>query len=275
MCCCCRKVSQQNYNNEAVRVCRAVCVCVQRNVQSCFVNKIQCCCCCCCLFMPVFKKSFLLLLLPVVRCLAIIWVVLQQRQTQTQIPAHTLTHTHTYPHTPSLGAHVHIITLCTFAWQRRRNQCETLYCVYAACATFIRGVALARRRHSDCGTAADVCNMLPCYVVNVAFYYFTHIPVRVCVCVGCHQLSLFQTSLSFCFIYISTTRSPLPHCHAIFYVMTVRQTIRQQLQLQLQQQQQQEGQQQQQGLVWAGECVTVTFRGSYFALIFNDVDFYN
>lgn len=98
MCCCwpaCRKVFQQNYNNEALRVCLSVCVCacVQQNTQSCFVNKIQCCCCC--LLMPVFKKSFLLLLLPVVRCLAIIWVVLQQRQTQTQIPAHTLAHTHT------------------------------------------------------------------------------------------------------------------------------------------------------------------------------------
>lgn len=102
--------------------------------------------------------------------------------------------------------------------------------------------------------------------------FYTHsvagAPLCVCVCVCCHQLSLFQTSLSFCFIYISTrVCQGLPRLPSNFLcndsktdnqtaaVATTTRPTR--------------------TLSTVRECVIVTFRGSYFALIFNDVDFYN
>lgn len=113
----------------SVRVCLPLSVCVQQNIQSCFVNKIQCCCCycCCCLFMPVFKKSFLLPLLAVVRALPGNYLSCTTTKAARR-HRYPRTHTHRRTHTQShrTPAHVHIITLCTFAWQRRRNQCETL-----------------------------------------------------------------------------------------------------------------------------------------------------
>lgn len=183
----------------SVRVCLSVCVCVCSKTYKVVLlirYNVVVVAVCLCLFL---KSHFCCLCWQLCeRCLAIIWVVLQQRQlADTQIPAHTDTHD------SSTCAYNYFVYICM------ATQTESVRNIVMR----IRSVCHIHIRWSRLGSTllfADVCNMLPCYVVNVAFYYFTHIPVRVCaplcvsVCVCCHQLSLFQTSLGFCFIYIST-----------------------------------------------------------------------
>lgn len=100
----------------SVRVCLPLSVCVQQNIQSCFVNKIQCCCCCCCcLFMPVFKKSFLLPLLAVVRALPgnyLSCTTTKAARRHRYPHTHTQTHPHTVAQDSSTCAYNYFVYIC-------------------------------------------------------------------------------------------------------------------------------------------------------------------
>lgn len=141
------------------------------------------------------------------RCLAIIWVVLQQRQlADTQIPAHTDTHD------SSTCAYNYFVYICM------ATQTESVRNIVMR----IRSVCHIHIRWSRLGSTllfADVCNMLPCYVVNVAFYYFTHIPVRVCapLCVSlCVSVCVLPSAFAFFLFYLHfNTRLPGPASTAI------------------------------------------------------------
>jgi len=125
-----------------------------------------------------------------------------------------------------------IITLYTFAWQLATeggggvmSWQRTISAKHCNANTYTQCVP-----PPSC--ACFPCNMLPCYVVNVAFYYFTYILVLAVLSrpASCLSFVLFAFQHAFARMsFLSLSQPDLPAvsraksgAHLIFCVMTVR-----------------------------------------------------